>query len=219
MTVLPLSYLQAARAKQSGKISWEEYIQNLLVSWTGVRDEEDNDEGIYFPLRKADPFAYCVYCSGKRMEPMAGQYRRYQPAIIVLGANTHITITDTSAPEAVYNAYRRSTLEDVKAKFAVLDGPPAKAVKKSLAFLALQERQTDVFKFFMDEGGFPFEAYFHIEADSVDEEMDPETFKVLEQSRFRKLVPRIKPGQGGNDLGIRDPSAIFDKCGKLPIEW
>lgn len=99
-----------------------------------------------------------------------------------------------------------------------MDGLPAKGVKKSLAFLALQERRPDVLKFCLDQGGFPFEAYFHVEAESVDGKTDPETFNVLEQSPFRR-EPRKAPDHGGNDGNKRNPAAIFDKGGELPVEW
>ena len=101
----------------------------------------------------------------------------------------------------------------------MLDGLPAKGVKESLAFLALQERRPDVLKFCLNQGGFPFEPYFHVEAEIVDEKRDPETFNVLEQSRFRRLRPRKAPDHGGNDGDIRNPAAIFDKGGELPVEW
>ena len=74
-------------------------------------------------------------------------------------------------------------------------------------------------KFFLDEGGFPFEAYFHDEAEDVNEEMDPETFEVLEASRFRKLVPKKTPREHEEDLASSDPAVIFDKGGRFPIPW
>ena len=92
---------------------------------------------------------------------------------------------------------------------------PAKGVKTSLAFLALQERRPDVLKLCLDEGGFPYEAYFIIEADELDEKKDPETFAVLEQSRFRRLMPRKPPGEVKSD----NPAAVFDRGGKFPVEW
>lgn len=101
------------------------------------------------------------------------------------------TIEDTSALEAVFKAYRHNTFDDVKNKLALLEGVPAagfKGVKKSLALLACQERRADVLKFCLDQGGFPIEASFEDEAESVDAERDPETFNTLQQSRqFRQI--------------------------------
>ena len=92
-------------------------------------------------------------------------------------------------------------------------------MKESLAFLALQEQRPDVLKFFLDQGRFPFEAYFHVEAEDVDEKKDPETFNVLEQSRFRQEWPRKTPDCGGNNGKRSHPAATFDKGGRLPVEW
>jgi hypothetical protein len=125
---------------------------------------------------------------------------------------TEIHGPDTTQLEAVFKAYRRSTLDDVKNKLGSLDRAPAEGVKKSLALLALQERRNDVLKFCLDEGGFHFERPFWDEAKRVDAEKDSETFNILEQSEFRRLYPR----------GIGAPpgvESVFDKGGRLPVDW
>lgn len=73
-TTMTLSFLQAFRAKQIGAISWEEYIHNLLARCTGVKHEQDNVKGVYWELRKTDPFGYSIYGWSDRVENMKGSY-------------------------------------------------------------------------------------------------------------------------------------------------
>ena len=73
------------------------------------------------------------------------------------------------------------------------------------------------------QGSFAFESYFQDEADRVNENDDPETFKVLEQSRFRQFYPKREPrGEECSDYGDSDddidPSAVFDVGGQCPVE-
>lgn len=126
--------------------------------------------------------------------------------------------TDTKYLEAVFIAYRRGTLNDVKRKLSVLRGTHAQAVNGSLAFLALQERRPDVLKLCLDQG-IAFEPIFHVEAENVDREIDPDTFNVLEQSEFRWLNPRDTSEEREQKLNSRDPAVVFDKGGKMPVEW
>ena len=42
---------------------------------------------------------------------------------------------------------------------------------------------------------------------------DPETFKVLEKSKFRELYPRWALHTE------EDPSEVFDQGGRLPVNW
>lgn len=72
---MTLSLLQAFRAKESGTISWEEYIHILFARWTGVKHEEDNEREVYHELRKNDPFGYSVYCWSDEVETMKGSFR------------------------------------------------------------------------------------------------------------------------------------------------
>ena len=48
-------------------------------------------------------------------------------------------------------------------------------------------------------------------------------FKVLEESKFRDLYPRRAPRNEGDveeDLeGEEDPSEVFDRGGRLPVDW
>jgi hypothetical protein len=84
----------------------------------------------------------------------------------------------------------------------------------------LQDRRSAILKLCLDQGGFPFEHYFEDAANASD---DPETFKVLEESRFRKIFPRrVPPGEGDSEEefeGEKDPSAVFDQGSRLPVNW
>ena len=142
--------------------------------------------------------------------------------MVLRNSNAEAFHADTSPLEAVFKAYRHNTVDDVEEKLSVLDGMPAEGVKKSLALLALLERQAGVLKLCLDQGGFPVEDHFRIEADRVNAEKDPETFNTLEQSEFRRLHPKrtwIAPQPGGGIGAPPGREAVFDKGGKLPVDW
>jgi hypothetical protein len=88
----------------------------------------------------------------------------------------------------------------------------------------LQDRRSDILKLCLDQGGFAFEYYFEDAADRFQNASDdPETFKVLEESKFRKLYPRRAP-RNDEDVeeeseGEEDPSEVFDRGGRLPVNW
>jgi hypothetical protein len=88
----------------------------------------------------------------------------------------------------------------------------------------LQDRRSDILKLCLDQGGFAFEHYFEDAADRFQNASDdPETFKVLEESKFRELYPRQAP-RNEEDVeeepeGEEDPSKVFDRGGRLPVDW
>lgn len=118
---------------------------------------------------------------------------------------------------------------------SVLSEEHATNVRKSLAMLALQERRADILKMCMDYGGFLYEGYFEDEANRVEEEKDPETFRVLENSGFCQLYPKPDDTQQNSDsdddsgMGYDDQelddrartriAADFDVGGQYPIDW
>lgn len=118
----------------------------------------------------------------------------------------------------VFDAYRLSDLLTVQAKIRALDGRYHTDIYKLLALRALQDRRADALKFCLDRGGFPFEAYFEDEANTVKEADDPKTFQVLESSSFRKIYPR-RDEKKDEEEDYGHPSAIFDKGGPLPVPW
>ena len=86
------------------------------------------------------------------------------------------------------------------------------------------DRRSDILKLCLDQGGFAFEHFFEDAADEFQNASDdPETFKVLEESEFRKIYPR-QPPRNVEDAeeeseGEEDPSGVFDKSGSLPVNW
>ena len=86
------------------------------------------------------------------------------------------------------------------------------------------DRRSDILKLCLDQGGFAFEHYFEEAADRFQNASDdPETFKVLEESEFRKECPRKAP-RNEEDVeeepeGEEDPSGVFDEGGRLPVIW
>lgn len=90
-------------------------------------------------------------------------------------------------------------MEEVKQKLEALPKEYEQGMRKIQAFLALQDRRADVLKLCLDEGKFPYESYFEDEANEIDPEKDPETFKVLEASEFRKMHPREARSPNGEN--------------------
>lgn len=123
---------------------------------------------------------------------------------------------DIGPVEAVFQAYRRGSVHETQGRLAALDDGHLMFTRKSVVLLALQERRPKMLEMILNErGGFPYEFYFIEEADRVEEDQDPETFRVLEQSILRKHDPRLRPGCGTDD----ETAATFDRGGKLPVNW
>ena len=123
----------------------------------------------------------------------------------------------------MFAAYRTGDVEEVKAALARLSDEHAGYVRKSLAMLALQDRRSGILRLCFDQGGFAFEHYFVDAADKLQKSDDPETFKVLEESKFRELYPRRAPrteeDSEEESEGEEDPSEVFDQGGRLPVDW
>ena len=126
--------------------------------------------------------------------------------------------------EDVFAAYRTGGVDQVKASLDRLSEEHANYVRKSLAQLASQDRRSHILKLCLDQGGFAFEHYFEDAADRFQNASDdPETFKVLEESEFRKLYPQLAPrneeGVEEESEGEEDPSVVFDRGGRPPVDW
>jgi len=133
-------------------------------------------------------------------------------------------LIDSTLFENVFRAYRTGDVEEVKASLNQLSDEHANYVRKSLAVLALQDRRSTILKLCLDQGGFAFEHYFEDAANRFQNASDdPETFKVLEESRFRKLYPRPTPrAKADSEQELEDeedPSEVFDQGGRLPVDW
>ena len=198
-------FIETFRAKQSGAISWDDYIHALLTRCTDTARQEASPEE-EFELGQIDAFTHCVWMWIKNMEP----------------------IDDAGPLEAVFLAYRHGNVQEVEGRLALLEakGPPraVRGVKKSLALISCQERRADVLKFCLDLGKFPFEASLEDEMERVDQEADPETFEVLQQSeQFQRILAQNERNRENRERmeqqGIKDPSVTFDKGGKLPVNW
>ena len=119
----------------------------------------------------------------------------------------------------MFKAYRHGTFDNVKQKLCALDEMPANGVKKSLSLLELQERQNKILAYCLEQGGFSYERSFRWEADGVDPQKERETFEVLEESPFRQHVPRVVSKTGGRVGASPGVEAVFDKEGRLPVNW
>ncbi|KAJ9637274.1 hypothetical protein H2199_007561 [Coniosporium tulheliwenetii] len=125
-------------------------------------------------------------------------------------------VDDVTLFEDVFATYRTGDVDQVKASLARLTDEHAKYLRKSLAVLALQDRRSGILKLCLDQGGFAFEHYFVDAADKFQNASDdPETFKVLEESKMRELYPRSAPhteeDSEEESEGEEDPSEVFDE--------
>ena len=81
-------------------------------------------------------------------------------------------------------------------------------ILRMLAMQALVDRRSDVLKFCLDRGGFEYESNFVKRSNNVFEELHPRTYKVLQESDFRKQHP-LQP----------HPASEIDVGGKYPVNW
>jgi hypothetical protein len=165
---MSLCFMEAFKEKRKGNITEEEYIHHLLSHCKGVtHDEDEKITGVYVELSDKDPFGYSLRCWALDM-----------------------MLNDITPIENVFTAYRTGDVDEVQASMARLSDEHATLVRKSLSMLALQDRRAGVLKLCLDQGGFAYEHYFEDAANQVSESEDPETFEVLENSRFRQIYPR-----------------------------
>jgi hypothetical protein len=224
-----LCFLEAFREMEKGRIDEEEYFRQLFAHCKGVTHEEDEKMGVDIEHVEADPFGYSVRCWAVDMDPVQGKF-------VVKGKKEALLIfADTTPFENVFKAYRTGDATKVQELLSHLNDQHARLIRKSLSMLALQERRADVLKLCLDQGGFPYEHYFEDEANEVKESEDPETFKVLEESKFRILYPRKNTNAGEREEDeaymsdqreelteeqLRMRAAItFDAGGEFPVDW
>jgi hypothetical protein len=80
----------------------------------------------------------------------------------------------------------------------------------------LQDRRSDILKLCLDQGGFAYEHCFEDAADSFQNANDdPETFKVLEESEFRKIYPRQPPR---NEEDAEEESEGEEECSTRAVD-
>lgn len=74
-----LSLLEAFYAKQSGAISWDEYIDNIFARCEGFGHNEDAaKDRCDSKLRRVDPFAESIKKWSVKVEDMEGQFRTFR---------------------------------------------------------------------------------------------------------------------------------------------
>ncbi|KAH8667476.1 hypothetical protein BGZ60DRAFT_409339 [Tricladium varicosporioides] len=190
---MTLCFLEAFRQKKAGVITEEEYINHLLAHCEGVEHEGDDWQNTDYELLKADPFGYSVQLWALKME----------------------SIKDAKPFKEVFAAYRTGDIPEIKAKLDKLNEEHAGYARESLAMLALQDRRSKVLKFCFDEG-FTFHGFF-IDASNEFQNAnnDPDTFKVLEESKMRELYPRCPPSVEDN----KPPEKDFDEGGDYEVSW
>lgn len=140
-----------------------------------------------------------------------------QPTPLTIAA-----VEDTAPIEAVLMACHQGHLEEVKQNITSIDEKDASWMSATLAFLALKERRADILQFCFDQGNFPFESFFEEEANRVKKDKDPETFEVLEKSRFREMHPRKArhyKKYRRNESPRTRAAGTFDSGGSHPIPW
>jgi hypothetical protein len=208
-----VSCLEACFAKESGIITWDEYIYVFLARCTGVSDKMDDSQPLHIELREADPFGHSLFCWTK----LVGQVRGKPYAVAWICTSSLMESIDIRPFEAVFKAYRYSTVEDVKDCLSKLDAAHAKGLRSPLGILALQERRADVLNFCLEQG-MPFGPYFQEEADRVDSKTDPETFAVLERLYRPRMLKRSVKSKAEDDWGMK-AAAAFDVGGSHPVDW
>ncbi|KAM7183848.1 hypothetical protein V8F33_013344 [Rhypophila sp. PSN 637] len=218
---MSLCFTQASQKFKDKEISEEEYYHNVLAHCSGYLHDEDDDGDPSLShmssLQSDDVFAYSVQCFMKRKD----------------------FIQDITPLENAFKALDNQDLPTIQRAVALLEDNQQQHAKKFLlkllALRALQLRKAEVLKYCFDIGGFPYEAYFEDEADKVHGDEDPETFKVLEESHFRKIYPRkVKVGNEDDDYDMDESdltaeerdfkerlraAMTFDKGGEFPVDW
>ncbi|KAI0449559.1 hypothetical protein F5B21DRAFT_44750 [Xylaria acuta] len=184
-----LCFVEAATAKQHGRINDDQYYHHLLAHLAGVTHENDieNVNKDDYRLRLHDPFAYSV-------QRVSKEFRDAK---------------DATPFENIFKAYRIGTFSDLITQHDNLEAKDAKNIRKLLAMRALLDKRPDVLRFCLDKGGFEYDEMFKEEANKTWNQEHPETFRVLQASEFRRIHPR----------GNNHRSAVFDAGGALPVDW
>ena len=125
-------------------------------------------------------------------------------------------VLDTTPFVEVLNSYRKGDDEEMQARLSRVEERFREDMRGSMAMLALMERRSKVLKDCL-EGGFVVMPWFIKAADEAEAlNDDVETIKVIQDSRIRSARDRFR------ELAERraqiDPS-VFDKGGKLPVDW
>ncbi|GAW21602.1 hypothetical protein ANO14919_111250 [Xylariales sp. No.14919] len=181
-----MCFLEAWAARYYEKIGDEEYYRHVFAHLTGASHKSDEADESIRSLERNDPFAYSVLDSARKMG----------------------RIEDATPFEKVFMAYSSGDLEVIKSKVHDMQEEHVPYSLRMLAMQGLVERRPDVLGFCLNRGGFEYEPNFVRKADLVNKDRDPETFKVIEESEFRKVHP-LRP----------HPAFEIDVGGKYPVDW
>jgi len=177
-----LCFHEASQKFKEKEINEEEYYHNILAHCMGYLHDEDDD--VPWPslsvssLEWDDPFAFAVECFMKRKDFVTGTSTYGTPFSLQDPRVIKIEYSDIAPFEDSFKAIANQDVRAIEEATTRLQDQHANFLRKILALRALQLRKAEVLKYCLDLGGFPYEAYFEDEADTVREEDDPLVFKV-----------------------------------------
>jgi hypothetical protein len=119
--------------------------------------------------------------------------------------------TDPATIKPVFTAYRsNASHEDLQIAINSIKKPHNQDwTKLCLVQLALEDRKAKTLEWLLDEQGFGLPHEFVHEANCVDPATDPETFRVLEEAKFRETWPRRPPTP-------EEPEEEYDESKDIP---
>ncbi|KAI1144975.1 hypothetical protein F4825DRAFT_445036 [Nemania diffusa] len=181
-----MCFLEAFAARYYEKISEEEYYRHVFAHLTGTSHKPDTTDESIRTLERQDPFGYSVLDSAKKMPP----------------------VEDATPFEQVFQAYSAGDLAAIKSRVHDMKEEHVPYLLRMLAMQGLLDRRPGVLEFCLSKGGFEYESNFVRKADLVNKDKDPETFKVVEESDFRKIHPLRQHPAFSTDIG-----------GSHPVDW
>lgn len=177
----------------SKKISWEEYLHHCLLHYVdGFAPHEGEMTINKKELSDKDPFGFALWNFQHHRMDVQGQL------IIVSPPYSDVLIplwfADVSQLEAVFHAYSNGSIDDLKATLEPLNKMTANSMRKSLALLALRDRKLEMLRYIVNDGQErydPLTAHtFTDMANSVNKAREPELFKIIQQSRWKRIQTR-----------------------------
>lgn len=127
-------------------------------------------------------------------------------------------------------AYKVNDVEGVKTQLEALTGWAKVNVRRNISFLALLERKAKMLEYILttwEEGDLEswqrcrtsgINEYLD-EMDRVDEEKQPATFRVVEQSQLRSQHPRKPAKERDREALMCRAAAIFDVGSRCEVIW
>ena len=175
-----LCYRQAYRRHKAGKITDEEYFNNILQHL--VWDHDCDDE-----LDDTDAMGYVVLCVTSDCacdaHIISGGTREQ------LSRAGHLTTADTKPFEEIFLAYRQGLKDGSEAVLNTVPSGCQGGIRKALAYCALQEGDAQSLKWMLDgcwgQMGQAFEDQaYRVRKQRGADEKAAELWKIVEESRF-----------------------------------